>query len=461
MSEKKLKLFELVLFTVCGILVIDTFVAPAVIGVASITIWLITAIFFFIPYGFINAELGAAYPEDGGIFTWVKRAYGDFSATLVSWFYWFNVALWMPAVFIAFAYWFSYAFAPDMPVFGLAAIAVALSWLVAYIGIRGIDMSVKFTNLGAILKVGILMFFGILGAVYGIKNGLQNDFSFRNFIPSFDNALLYAPSIVYNFMGFELISSIASSIDKPEKNIPKMTIMAAVLITVLYVVGTFGLLAALPADQIDPIDGFLYTLEELVTVFGAAGPVIFKLVVTMALFTLMTNMISWTLGGTEVLSAADLDKKAPGLLGHRHPKFKTPDYSYYILAGVSSLLIIMNFLLTENANEIFWTILAFSFVIFLLPYLWLFPAAVKLRKKDKDVKRPYKVPGGKAGLYISAILGEVFILASIILLFIPDDSFNLTLYYSTLIIGTVVSTAMGIWIYKNGQKKAEFAAVSA
>ena len=88
MAKKKVSLFKMVLFTVCGIIVLDTFVVPAQIGVSSITIWVLTAILFFIPYGLINAELGAAYPEDGGIFAWVKRAFGEFHATLVGWFYW-------------------------------------------------------------------------------------------------------------------------------------------------------------------------------------------------------------------------------------------------------------------------------------------------------------------------------------------------------------------------------------
>lgn len=453
-TDKKLNLFELVLFTVCGILVLDTFVAPAILGVSSITIWVITAVFFFVPYGFINAELGAAYPEDGGIFTWVQRAYGDFQATIVAWFYWFNVALWMPAVFVAFAYWFAYAYMPDLSPWGMAGIAIALSWLIAAIGVRGIDFSVKFTNAGAILKVAILLLFGILGAVYGLQNGLQNDFSLSSFVPSFDNALRYAPAIVYNYMGFELISSIAGSIKKPERDIPRMTILAAIMIAVLYVVGTFGLLAAIPAESIDPVDGFLFALEELVTVFGGAAAVIFKIVVGLALFTLMANMISWTLGGTEVLSAAKLDEKSPGLLGHRNRKYGTADYSYYILAGVSTLLIVFNFALSDDANEIFWTILAFSFIIFLLPYLWLFPAAVKLRRIDGDRPRPYTVPGGKAGLYISAALGEIFIVASLVLLFLPEDSYNQALYYSTLIIGTIVSTGLGVWIYWNGRRKA-------
>ena len=70
---------------------------------SSITIWIITAIIFFIPYGLISAELGSTYPDDGGIYSWVNRAYGEKTAVMVGWYYWVNVAFWMPAVFIAFA----------------------------------------------------------------------------------------------------------------------------------------------------------------------------------------------------------------------------------------------------------------------------------------------------------------------------------------------------------------------
>lgn len=451
-NNTKVSLSEMVLFTVCGILVIDTFVAPAIIGVSSITIWLLTAILFFIPYGLINAELGAAYPEDGGIFNWVNRAYGSFSATLVGWFYWVNVAIWMPAVYVAFAYWFSYAYLPGMPNWAMALIAVVLSWITVFINIRGIDVSVKFTNLGAVLKVGILLAFGIFGAIYGVKFGFKNDFSLEAFKPTLDNTLLYSTAIVYNFMGFELISAVGSKIDEPEKNIPKMTILAGILIAAMYIVGTFGVLAALPANEIDTVDGFLYALEELTTIFGSAGPFVFKVVVGCALYTLLTNMISWTIGGTEVLAAADLDTKS-GLLGHKHPKYGTADYSYYIYGLISSFLVIVNFSLSEDANAIFWTILAFSFVIFLLPYLWLFPSAVKLRKIDKETKRPYKVPGGELGLKIAATIGEIFIIAAIGFLFLPDDSYNLVIYYTTLIVGTIITVLIGIRLYNRGKKQ--------
>ena len=81
-NSKKVSLVGTVLFTVCSILVLDSFVAPAIIGVSSITVWIISAIIFFIPYGLLSAELGSTYPDDGGIVSWVGRAFGEFPSVL-------------------------------------------------------------------------------------------------------------------------------------------------------------------------------------------------------------------------------------------------------------------------------------------------------------------------------------------------------------------------------------------
>ncbi|WP_373471896.1 APC family permease [Carnobacterium alterfunditum] len=444
---EKVSLFKMVSFTVTGIVVLDTFVAPAAMGASSITVWLLTAILFFIPYGLINAELGATYPEDGGIYAWVKRAFGPFQASMVAWFYWVNVAFWMPAVFIAFSTWFSMAFVPSMGNIAGASLAVAMCWLIVLIGIRGVDLSITVTNIAAILKVSVLIFFGIMGVMYAFTNGLANDFSLSSFIPRLNfNTISYSSAIVYNLLGFELISSIASKIDEPEKNIPKMTILAGTLIAVMYIIGTFGVLAAIPASSVDPLDGFFYALQELTTVFGSASGIVFNITMIIALFTLVSNMISWTLGGVEVLDEAEFTKKTK-ILGHRNEKFDTPDYSYVLMGIIATFLIVLNYGLSGNANDAFWTILSFSFLIFFLPYLWLFPTVVKLRKVDKDIVRPYEIPFGKFGLYASSIMGFLFIALGIVLLFVTGDGWD-SLYHLTLIIGTIVTTLYGLYLYK-------------
>ena len=248
-TEKKVNLTQSVLFTVASILVLDSFVAPAIIGVSSITLWILMAIIFFIPYGLLSAELGATYPDDGGIVSWVERAFGEFPSVLVGWMYWINVAFWMPAVFTAFSGWLTLGVFPQMSMVVQAIISIVMCWIVVYIGVRGIDLSVFVSNIMAILKMAILLIFGILGVVYGIKYGLSNNFSFSNWIPSWDNTLIYVAVIVYNLMGFELIGSIGGKIENTKRTVPLMTIIAGIAITFFYAFGTFGVLAALPRED--------------------------------------------------------------------------------------------------------------------------------------------------------------------------------------------------------------------
>jgi len=453
MNNNKVSLTKTVLFTVCSILVLDSFVAPTIIGVSSITIWIISAIFFFLPYGLMSAELGSTYPDDGGIVSWVKRAFGEFWGVMEGWMYWINVAFWMPAVFTAFSGWLVLAIWPDMPVFLQAAIAIAMCWVIVYIGVKGIDLSVEVASIMAYLKMGILVLLGVLGIVYGIKNGFANDFSFENWIPTFSDIINpqdggYFAVIVYNLLGFELIGSIGSQIEDAKHTVPKMTIIAGIAIVAIYCFGSFGVLAAIPADSIDEVDGFVYALKELCTVFGPLANIVFYIVIFGAILTLVANMITWTLGGNESFMAADLDKRSK-FLGHRHPKYGTADNLYYVMGVISSLLLVLNYTLSGNANEVFWTIFAFSSIVFMLCYLLMFPAALKLKFTD-NTPRVYEVPGGKAGMVIIFILCMFSVgIATFSLLDLDPSGYGFWMQW----IGLILTFGVGIYLYFAGKKK--------
>ena len=450
--EKKVSLTKTVLFTVCSILVLDSFVAPTIIGVSSISIWIISAIFFFLPYGLLSAELGSTYPDDGGIASWVHRAFGEFWGVMEGWMYWINVAFWMPAVFTAFSGWLVLAIFPEMPLFLQAAVAIFMCWVIVFIGIRGIDLSVEVAAIMAYVKMGILVLLGLLGVVYGIKNGLANDFSFQNWIPSLADIINpedggYFAAIVYNLLGFELIGSIGSKIDDPKHTVPKMTIIAGVAIVAIYCLGSFGVLAAIPAEGIDSVDGFVFALQELCTVFGPLQNVVFYVVIVGAILTLVANMITWTLGGNEAFMGAGLDKRSK-FLGHRHPKYGTADNLYIIMGVVSTILLVLNYSLSGDANDIFWTIFAFSSIVFMLCYLLMFPAAIKLKFSD-NTPRVYEVPGGKVGMVICAVLCFLSVgLATYSLMDFDPSGFGFWMQW----IGLALTFAVGAWLYFAGKK---------
>src|SRR5690349_18797574 len=72
--RRVLRGLDMALFTLCAILFLDQLTQSASMGVQSIVLWLVTLVFFFIPYGLITAELGSTYAEEGGIYAWVRRA---------------------------------------------------------------------------------------------------------------------------------------------------------------------------------------------------------------------------------------------------------------------------------------------------------------------------------------------------------------------------------------------------
>ena len=82
---KALGLKDVVLFTVSAILLLDTLAAGAAVGASAVFWWLFLGVVFFIPYALICAELGTAYPEQGGLYAWIRRAYGRRWASRAAW----------------------------------------------------------------------------------------------------------------------------------------------------------------------------------------------------------------------------------------------------------------------------------------------------------------------------------------------------------------------------------------
>ena len=203
--KRVLGLFDITLFTVCAILVVDTLAISAAIGPSSLTWWIITLVLFFIPYGLITAELGAAYPGEGGIQDWIRRAFGDRWAARSVWYYWVNVALWMPSGFILLAGIASQLFAPEMTLWTKICIAIGATWLTVLIGVTNMSAAKWIPNIGAFVKVAIMLLIGSAGIHALFARGSANEFSFATLTPSWGASLAFLPVIVYNFMGFELM----------------------------------------------------------------------------------------------------------------------------------------------------------------------------------------------------------------------------------------------------------------
>lgn len=437
-----LRRFDATLFTVCAILVIDQLAAAASIGTSSIFWWVFTLFLFFIPYALISAELGAAYPEEGGIYAWVRRAYGPRWGARTSWLYWINVALWMPSVYVLFAGMFAQMFAPEMSLWAKIGIGIVLTWVTVYINIISLDVGKWVPNVGAVVKAGIMLSIGIGGVVYAMGHGVANDFSLRAMAPSWEAGLAFLPVIVYNFMGFELMSGASEEMTNPQRDVPRAIIISGLLIAAFYLLATVGILIALPVEDIGLIEGLLDSLHGLFDGYGWGGAFVTMLGIG-ALFTFVANMVTWTIGANRSASEAADRGDLPAVFGKLHPTHRTPANAAIITGIISTAVIVLYGFLASSAEDLFWTIFAFSSIVFLLPYLLMFGAFLALRRKDASHPRPYRVPGGQGVARLLVTLCIVFILQAIVLfIWVPGSQFDLNSGLG-IVVGVIATIIVG------------------
>ena len=450
-QPKTFGLFSMTLFAVSAMLVLDTVATSAAIGVQGLTFWLMLGVLFFIPYGFISAELGAAWPQEGGIYVWVREAFGGRLATLTAFLYWIGQPFWAPSVFVLFAGTLSVVFWPGMSQTAAEIIVVALIWVVVLIGILPVTWSKWVNNASAAAKVIVMAGVGVVGIAYAVKHGTATSFAAGQWKPSFGANWGFLPIIIYSFMGFELMNSAGAAIKNPRRDVPKMILMSGAVLLGAYMLATFGILASLKAGDLSIVTGIAdamkLSFDSILSGFGW----LYDALMIVLLFTFIGNMVTWSIGANHSMGATGLDKKAPGVFGHVNQRFRTPDYAFVLFGVVATGITVINYSLFASKESVFWTIFALSSIIFLLPYVVMFPALLVLRAKQPDTPRPYRVPGGTAGAWLWVILCEAGVVFAIVAFFwlIPEGTPKAT-YWGITVGGTLVSIVAGLWLGRGG-----------
>lgn len=412
---------DIVLFTVSAILLLDTLAASATIGPASIFWWLFLGVIFFLPYALICAEMGTTYPEQGGLYAWIRDAFGRRWASRATWAYWVNTAVWMPAVFILFAGIFAQIFNPDMSMGARIALSILLTWVAVGINVITLDIGKWIPNLGALFKILIIGAI-IVGAInYTLENGMANPLTLRSMTPVWGDSLQYFSVIIYGMLGFELVSAGSEEMQDPARDVPSSILISGVIIIVLYVAATASILAAVPVDDIDLVEGLVDTLYLL---FGgtALGNAFALLLGIGALYTFFANTVTWSLGCNRSMAQAARERELPRVLGRTHSRLGTPTGAAFITGLTSTAALLLYGLLAGSNEELFWSLFAFSAVIFLIPYIVLVFAFVRMRYIDGDRHRPFRVPGGNTVATLLAVACALLLgLALLLFLYTPGS----------------------------------------
>jgi amino acid transporter len=399
-------------------------------GVSWFTWWALTMVLFFVPYGLMTAELGAAWPGEGGLYVWVREAMGPRAGSLAAWFYWINNAYWIPSVYMVFAATLhTIVLRPLLPSAlnqGVAAtrleaaIAILVTWLTVLVGVVRLEISKWIPNLGGLVKVAIFVGLGAmgLGAVL-VGRPAANDFAAAQFVPRWGDSLAFLPVLLYNALGFELMSSAGEEMKDPQRDVPRVVLISGLVISVVYVLGVLGILLAVPLTELSLVTGTWDALAVLGKEWGAAGGAVVLALGIGFLYACVANIVTWSLGVNRVAAAAAAEGALPAVLGRLHPRFRTPYMAFVIMGLVSTLLLAGNAALAASASNVFWMVFRLSGICFLVSYLFAFPAFVVLRRRQPDRPRPYRMPGGLAAAAVAAGVCWVFVAAACLLFFKP------------------------------------------
>lgn len=146
-------------------------------------------------------------------------------------------------------------------------------------------------------------------------------------------------------------------------------------------------------------------------VYGGASNVLFTLIALGFIFTLLTSGAVWMIGSDRIQAVAAYDGAFHGFFGVFNRRLGTPLRVNVMSGVVSSAFAIaaINFLKDASTSDAFTVVLTIAISTTLISYLWIFPAAVMLRRRYPKVRRPYRVPFGEAGLWISAVLTTLWV----------------------------------------------------
>lgn len=421
--ERVLGRADLALFSVCAILTIDTLASAASMGVAWFSWWAITMLLFFIPYGLMTAELGAAWPSEGGVYVWVREAFGPRWGSMVAWLYWINNAYWIPSVYLIFAGTFEEIFLGHRSTWQEAGIAIVLTWLTVGVGIVRLEVSKWLPNLGAVVKVLIFLALGALGfGTLAKGRPPANDFSLGSFLPKWNDSLAYLPVLLYNTFGFELMSSAGSEMKNPRRDVPRVILFSGIVIACVYALGVAGILLAVPIGKLSIVTGTWDALAVLGRQWGRAGDAAVLLLGLGFLYACIANIVTWSLGANRVAAVAAEEGVLPAALGRLHPRFQTPYVAFIVMGLVSTALLVGNALLSDSQSNVFWMTFKLSGLCLLLCYLLVFPAFLVLRKRRPNQPRPYRMPGGPGTAVVATWICTLYIAGASVLFFAPSPT---------------------------------------
>ncbi|HJS74646.1 MAG TPA: APC family permease, partial [Vicinamibacteria bacterium] len=376
---RSLGLWDLILLNIVAILNLNLVPVASSGGFPTLSLWIGALLLFFLPQGIAVAEFTTRYPEEGGIYIWTRKLFGDTHGFVSGWCYWTNNIFYIPTLLLYLVGIAVYVGGPDAVHLAdnrafVFVLSMGLLWAFTALNVIGLGVGKWVNNLGGIGAVGATLTLLAVAATAFTRSGGQGLHalpSASGLIPTLsDWRTVSAFSVIcFGLVGLELGSVMGDEVRDPRRNIPRAALVGGLACGILYLAATLSLLAALPPDELSVVQGILQAFERLGSLAGVAlliAPLALVLSISIAGAT-----SAWLSGSARIPFVAGLDHYLPEALGRVHPKWRTPYVALITHATASSVFIAMSFI-GAGVRDAYLTLLELAVVLQLVPFVYLY-----------------------------------------------------------------------------------------
>ncbi len=459
--RKSLTTTGLVLMTIGAVDSIRNLPATALFGTGLIFFFLIAGLLFLLPAGLISAELASAWPKRGGIYVWVREAFGKKYGFLAIWFQWIENVIWYPTILSFLAATVAYVVSPSIATnkYYLAATILVIFWIVTYMNMRGIRVTALIASLCAVLGLIIPMTLIIgLGITWlALGKPIQIAFTASQLIPNLHDPqmLVSLTAVILCFCGIEIATVHAQDVRDPQRSFPKALVLSVVIILVTMIMGALTIAMVVPQNDISLVAGIMQAYSRFFSYFHMQW--LLPLIAMFIVFGGIGGLSSWIVAPTKGLMVAAEDLGVPLLaLENKHG---SPSLLLIAQAVMVSLLTML-FIFMPSINSSYWILTALSAQLYMVMYILMFAGFLYLRTKHPEVVRAYRVPGGKLGAWLTAGAGIFAGLFTITIGFYPPAGMQIssTWHYEELLwSGFLLSFIVPLVFYRYSQRQNAYA----
>lgn len=383
---------------------------------------LVAVILFLIPVSLAISELATAWPRRGGVYPWVKEAFRGRAGFLAVWCDWAENLVWFPTVLSFTAASLAYAIDPSLAnnKYFLVGVMLAIFWGATLAAFRGVAATSAIGSIGTILGAIVPALLVIVLGVAFLADGNESNIPFSGdaLMPNLGlTNLAFLAGAILMFAGMEVAGFHADQSRNPGRDFPRAILLAAVIMVVFTILGSLALAVVVPQHEISLVGGVMQAFQAVFDDLGVG----WLLIPTALLVTIggVAHMVPWIIGPATGLSEVAANGEMPKALAHENAAGAPT--RVLLLQAVGGSVFSLLFLFIPSVSTSYWILSVLTAQIIIIMYALIFAAVLRLRYTHPEVERPFRIPGGTAGVWIVAVVGLFGSALSFVLGFVPPD----------------------------------------